>query len=157
MGRILQNSRFDDPNVPVDKAGSRKCGLDCVLCRDILVVDSFYFRNSGIDFNIKAHMDCNSRNLIYVIQCKGCGQTYIGETVNLKQRMSKHRTQSSSLMNASQEVSRHLCVCGKGFSVCPIFKVKRESKIARLVHEDKLIKLLKPDLNRDQRNILQLS
>ena len=33
---------------------------------------------------------------------------------------------------------------GVGFWVCPIFKVKRESKIARLVYEDKFIKLLKP-------------
>ena len=82
--------------------------------------------------------------------------SYIGETVNLRSRMSKHRFDSDTLQNATQDVSKHLFKCGEGFWVCPIFKVRRENKIARLVIEDKLIKMLKPDLNRDQRNILHL-
>ena len=59
-------------------------------------------------------------------------------------------------MNASQEVSKHLYECGQGFWVCPIYKVKVENKITRLVIEERLTKMLKPDLNRDERNILQL-
>ena len=130
--------------------------MACALCRDILEVNSFYFCNSGIDFEIRARMDCTSRNLIYTIQCKHCSLTYIGETVNLRNRMSKHRFDSYSPSRASQEVSRHLSKCEGGFWVIPIYKVQKENTISRLVIEDKLIKLLKPDLNRDQRNILQL-
>ena len=54
------------------------------------------------------------------------------------------------------EVSRHLEECGQGFKVCPIVKVKEECKILRLVMENYMIKLLKPDLNAPRRNILQL-
>ena len=156
LGRLLQHSRFDDPTLPFSNRGARKCGPGCVLCKDIVEVDSFYFTNSGINFEIKTRMDCTVRNLIYVIQCKKCSLTYIGETVNLRSRMSKHRFDSDTLQNATQDVSKHLFKCGEGFWVCPIFKVRRENKIARLVIEDKLIKMLKPDLNRDQRNILHL-
>jgi len=70
--------------------------------------------------------------------------------------MNKHRSDSGSRFAATQENTRHLYQFGMGFNICPLFKVWEENKIARLVKEDKLIKLLKPDLNRDQRNILQL-
>ena len=102
-------------------------------------------------------MDCTVINLIYVIHCKNCGLTYIGETVNFRHRMSQHKSNSASLAEAVMDVSRHLCTCGKGFWKCPIFKVKKENKIARLVKEDRLIKWLKPDLNRDTRNLLHLT
>ena len=142
----------------VREAGVTKCGRNkCASCADILEVSSFYFRNSGINFEIRTPMDCTVRNLIYVIQCKKCSFTYIGETVNFRRRMSAHKSNSSSSFNASADVSRHLCKCGEGFWRCPIYKVKQESKISRLVMEDKLIKKLKPDLNRDQRNLLHLT
>ena len=101
-------------------------------------------------------MDCTVRNVIYMIQCKGCSQTYIGETVNFRNRMSSHKSNSVDPYS-SMEVSSHLYKCGGGFWKLPIFKVNVENKIARLVIESNLIKKLKPDLNRDQRNLLHLS
>ena len=70
-------------------------------------------------------MDCTVRNLVYVMQCKNCGHTYIGETVNFRHRMSKHKSDSASLTQAVMDVSRHIYDCGKGFWKCPIFKVKK--------------------------------
>ena len=70
--------------------------------------------------------------------------------------MSAHKSNSASPANAVMEVSRHLYACGKGFWRCPLYKVKEENKISRLVYEDKFVKLLQPDLNRDQRNLLHL-
>ena len=61
------------------------------------------------------------------------------------------------IQNGRGKKNTLLCKCGEGFWRCPIYKVKQESKIARLVMEDKLIKKLKPDLNRDQRNLLHLT
>ena len=54
------------------------------------------------------------------------------------------------------EVSRHLYECGQGFWVCSIYKMKEENKIARLMRGDYFIKLLKPNLNADSRNLLHL-
>ena len=65
--------------------------------------------------------------------------------------MNAHRNQ------CVQEVDRHLRGCGRGFSSCPLFKVKEENKISRLVMEDIFIKMAKPDLNKDARNLLHLN
>ena len=119
-------------------------------------MDSVYFPNADITFTIKKPMTCVTRNLVYAIFCKKDNHSYLGETVNLRNRMNAHRTQSGSLTVAAQEVSKHICNCGEGFWICPLYKVGEENKVSRLVKEDKLIKLLKPDLNRDQRNIMQL-
>ena len=102
-------------------------------------------------------MSCITRNLVYALFCKNCGHSYVGETTNLRSRMAAHRTNSKHLDDTSQEVSIHLHACGKGFHVVPLYKIGVENKIARLVKEDNLIKFLKPDLNKDQRNILQLN
>ena len=136
--------------------GVKRCGIKgCGCCEDILEVSSFYFQNSGINFEIKTPMNCTVRNVIYVLQCKLCSQTYIGKTVNFRSRMSSHKT-SSRDPDSAMEVGSHLYRCGEGFWKLPLFKVKVENKIARLVIENKLIKMLKPDLNRDTRNLLNL-
>ena len=102
-------------------------------------------------------MDCTTRNVIYSLFCNLCKQSYIGETVNLRSRVNAHRNNSKTVDNAVMQVSRHICNCGQGFIVCPLLKVNRECKITRLVKEDNLVKLLKPDLNADKRNLLHLN
>ena len=157
LGRQLQHSRFESQNLKTNIPMVSKCNQkSCILCNDILEVRSLYFANADKDFEIKTQMDCNTRNVVYCVRCKKCDQTYIGETVDFRARMTKHRTDSGSWVNASQEVSRHLFRCGQGFWAIPIFKVKEDNKISRLVKEDQLIKMLKPDLNRDERSLLHL-
>ena len=159
LGRMLQHSKFEDNSLAGNNAGIgvKKCGIKgCGCCEDILEVDSFHFKNSGINFHIKTPMTCTVRNVIYVLQCKTCEQTYIGETVNFRNRMSSHKNCSKD-PDSAPEVANHLYRCGGGFWKLPIFKVKVENKIARLVKESSLIALLKPDLNRDTRNLLHLA
>jgi hypothetical protein len=157
LGRLLHRPRFEDPHLTKAEPGAKRCNLrGCKTCKDILEVNSLYFRNADITFHIKKPMSCITRNLVYATICKKCGHSYIGETTNLRNRMNTHRSTSGKSTTANQENSRHLFKCGMGFNICPLFKVGEENKIARLVKEDKLITLLKPDLNRDQRNILQL-
>ena len=51
LGRMLQHSRYDDSNLTNNDSGVKKCGMfRCSLCKDILEVNSFYFRNSGIGY-----------------------------------------------------------------------------------------------------------
>ena len=159
LGRLLQHSKFEETALTESgtSVGVKRCGMrGCGCCDDILEVSSFHFQNSGINFEIKTPMNCTVRNVIYVLQCKRCSQTYIGETVNFRSRMSGHKT-SSKDPDSAAEVGAHLNRCGGGFWKLPLFKVKVENKIARLVVEHKLIKMLKPDLNRDTRNLLHLT
>ena len=67
--------------------------------------------------------------------------------------MNTHRNKITKSDYAKMEVSRHLYECGQGFWVYCIYKMK-EKKIACLVREDYLIKLLKQNLNADSRNLL---
>ena len=98
-------------------------------------------------------MDCTVRNVVYLLTCEACD---VGETVCLRKRASAHRSNSKSEDRAIQEVSKHLNKCNKGFKICPIYKVKEECKMLRLVIEENLVNLLKPELNADQRNLLHL-
>ena len=156
--RILQHSRFDETGSTVYEKGVLRCGLkNCKLCLEIIETDLICFSNANCTFRVNARLDCTARNVIYALFCGGCPKYYIGETVCLRDRASTHRNNSKSEDRAVMEVSRHVFNCGQGFKICPIFKLKDDCKILRLVVEDNLIKLLKPDLNRDQRNLLHLN
>ena len=117
-----------------------------------------FFENAGFKFYIKTGMNCLARNVVYAIWCGNprCNKYYIGETVCLRERMNTHRSNSKDEDRSNMEVSRHLLSCGQCFKVCPLLKVKEDCKILRLVNEDELVKLLKPDLNADRRNLLHL-
>ena len=155
--RIFQHSRFDDSRRTSVVRGVSKCGFkNCKTCYNIMEVDKVFFNNSGISYKINYRMNCMVRNVIYVIICNGCGQSYIGETTCLRERTNAHRSNSNDENRALMEVSRHLYNCGQSFKICPIFKLKDECKILRLFKENSLIKLLKPDLNTDKRNLLHL-
>ena len=155
--RLLQHSKFDEFGSNRIEKGVAKCHIrNCGTCSQIMETDSIYFENAGFSFRVNAKMDCTVRNVIYALFCEGCNKSYLGETVCLRNRASSHRSSSKSDLRAVMDVSKHLLCCNKGFRICPIYKVKKQCKILRLVIEDDLIKLLKPDLNADRRNLLHL-
>ena len=154
---LLQHSRFDESRGAAWENGVTKCGIrNCKLCSEIMETDQVFFKNDGCSIRINAKMDCTVKNVVYALFCGGCAHSYIGETVCLRERANSHRANSYYQDSAVMEVSRHLYGCGQGFKICPIVKVREECKILRLVIEDGMIKLLKPDLNTDQRNLLHL-
>ena len=155
--RLLQRSRFDESGSTANAKGVTKCkASQCKCCDDIIETDKVFFRNVGFYLRIGEKMDCTVRNVIYALFCNGCGQSYIGETVCFRDRVNSHRSNSKHENNAVMEVSKHLLDCDQGFKICPIVKVKEDCKILRLLVEDSLVKLLKPDLNAPRRNILHL-
>ena len=151
----FQHSKFDETR-PTFNAGVSKCGHPkCETCKEIIVGRSVHFARAGVSFVIKTEMDCTVKNVVYALFCNGCDADYIGETVNLRHRMNSHRHHNKS-EDAFAKVNRHLYNCGKGFKVCPLFKIKEDCIYSRLVEEDLLINLLKPSLNADTRNLLHL-
>ena len=156
--RSLQHSRFNESGARTNHKGAKRCKQpNCRVCGEIMETDLVWFRSSGCSFKINSSMDCTVRNVIYALFCGGCSQSYIGETVNLRNRASSHRSNAKSEDRAVMKASRHLYGCGRGFKICPILKIHEDSKIMRLVMEDYCIKLLKPDLNADRRNLLHLN
>ena len=70
--------------------------------------------------------------------------------------MAGHRSKTKHATSTSPKVNKHIHDCGQGFQVCPLLKLQDDTRITRLVNEDQLVKLLKPDLNADTRNLLHL-
>ena len=65
-----------------------------------------HFSNDDFYFPIFGGLNCFSKNIIYVIECKACGDKYVGETGRcLKDRMLNHISDINR--NKDGPVSRH--------------------------------------------------
>ena len=151
LGRLLLKSFYSSkPEIP---PGVTKCDYKkCDACKFIPVTKSIDFKGHTDSFNIKQNFNCNSKNVIYKISCKGCNEFYIGETVNLKQRISGHK--HKLLLEDKrdlQKVYNHISFCAKNypipFNITPFYQVKEDSLTARLTIEDHFIKKYNPRLN----------
>ena len=64
--------------------------LTCLYVTNGLTHYTFF--STGATRQIKSHITCNTKNLIYMIQCNRCHLQYIGETKRrLKDRFNEHR------------------------------------------------------------------
>ena len=51
-------------------------------------LQSYTFKDSKNSFIINKNLSCNSKNVIYIIECENCKQTYKGCTKNFNNRKS---------------------------------------------------------------------
>lgn len=88
--------------------GCVKCENNrCELCLNIMVADSVTSTANNFTWKINDTFNCNSENVIYLIQCKKCLIQYIGETgTSVRKRMNLHKTHIRTLVPGP--VSRHL-------------------------------------------------
>ena len=56
-------------------------------------------------------MSCKSKHVIYMIQCRGCNEQYIGETVNLRNRITLHNQHIRHAELRKIPVSGHIADC----------------------------------------------
>ena len=73
--------------------GSFRCGKNCPTCPYISNgLTTYTFFSTGETRPIKFNLTCETKNLIYVIQCNHCNLQYIGEAKRrLKDRFNEHR------------------------------------------------------------------
>ena len=70
--------------------GYRKCEKMCTICRYANEIKILILAN-GFYFPFFEETNCNSKNVIYLIECKRCQYYYIGETsLEIKKRLSTH-------------------------------------------------------------------
>ena len=88
--KLPSNSTNSHPQLP---SGSFRCGQNCTTCPYISDGQpSYTFFSTGETYPIKSNLTCNTKNLIYMIQCNRCNLQYIGETKRrLKDRFNEHR------------------------------------------------------------------
>ena len=62
----------------------------CTICKHMIRTDHFVFQNRK--FPIEHYMNCNSKNVIYLLGCDTCNQCYVGQTINFRERFLNHRS-----------------------------------------------------------------
>ena len=80
-------------------------------------------------FKVKHDMDCNSKFVLYVLTCAGCGENYIGE------------------IKAKLHTLRSACETKIKFTVFPFYKMTAEDNDTHRAKEEYFIKKFKPALN----------
>ena len=101
---FLRNYR--QPGNTLDPIGAAlKCKSSrCQCC--LFLDEKSHFSNDDFDFSIFGGLNCLSKNIIYIIECKACGDKYVGETGRcLKDRVFNHI--SDIRRNINGPVSRH--------------------------------------------------
>ena len=76
--------------------GSGKCGGKiCHICANIVTTNVFTSSGDKETFKINHPLNCNSKDVIYLLTCKVCDKKYVGETNKFRNRwnnyISKHR------------------------------------------------------------------
>ena len=146
LKKLLTNARFGKNDKPT---GVEKCNdKRCRLC--IEMIEGRYFQfDPHNTFEIRTKMNCNTLNCVYVLRCRGCMMTYIGETNNLRLRVNLHRDQINR--KTGLNVCRHINECSgtndPKFEVMPIYKVKEDDENLRKEKEKMFIIKYRPQLN----------
>ena len=90
LAKLPSNSTNPNPQL---RCGSFRCGKNCAACPYISDgLTSYTFFSTGETRTIKSNLTCDTKKLIYMIQCNRCNLQYIGETKRrLKDRFNEHR------------------------------------------------------------------
>ena len=94
----------------------------CKLCTIIISSDTFSSHITKKSYPINHDMNCNSTNVIYLINCKKCGKQYVGETSRkLKDRVNNHRSDIKHKKNTAIALHfNNIQHSYKDFSILPI-------------------------------------
>ena len=89
-------------------------------------------------FRVRGKLDCNSKNIIYLIQCKRCNKQYIGQTSTcLRHRIAQHINNKAS---PNSTVDQHFCQSGHTLTVQPIEQISTDSNNTPTDIKNKLYK-----------------
>ena len=91
---------------PIKYCFKRCANANCSICI-FSNTSSFITLNNNLNIPIQSFSSCNSKNAIYIIHFKLCSAFYIGQTVEIKQRIYTH---IYSIKNFSPYLNNNTCV-----------------------------------------------
>ena len=147
LKQILTRAKFTETDESENKV--TKCRRsNCGLCPYIIEASEYMVNDKIIRVNTP--MDCSVKNVVYMIQCRGCDEIYIGETNDLRKRMTVHRQQIRDKSTRMIPLSGHIDDCSKvepKFLALPFHKIKDNKTIPRKQREKLFIRKFNPKLN----------
>ena len=73
--------------------GCYSCGRNCIDCKYLKDKgENYYSHVTMCRYKIRQNVNCQSRNVIYLVTCKRCKKQGVGETINFKSRMANYRS-----------------------------------------------------------------
>ena len=117
---------------------------------DIIIEGKSYtFKNPETKFKINKNLSWNSKNVVYIIECSKCKETYIGSTQAIYTRTSLHRSNMKMEENGKLIVSKHLYQCSRGkFKIMPI-RYQTDDYMLLQIKEKNFIDEFKPKLKKN--------
>ena len=103
-------SHSDESKLPLSE--TRLCYKkdNCRYCPLLNTSGNFVCKTDGTTHSCKAHINCQSSNIIYLITCRSCGIQYVGQTKNkLLTRFQSHHFDIKH--NNDTTVARHFNKC----------------------------------------------
>ena len=89
LKRIFTSSTFGENTTQ----GVTKCNNEwCKICDIIIEGKSYTFKNPETKFKINKNLSCNSKNVLYIIECNKCKEIYVGWTLALNTRTPLHKS-----------------------------------------------------------------
>ena len=147
LKRILCKARFSkQQSFTVTKC---KKG-NCALCKHLIESGQLQFKN-GKTFTVNINMFCDVKTVVYVIRCQRCDEDYVGETRNLRQRVTVRSQQIRDTMTRKIPLSEYLDKCSSDtlkYKIFPFYKLQTDAVVQRRQKETYFIKLYNPKLNR---------
>ena len=145
LKRILTSSIFGENTTQ----GVTKCkNKRCKICDIIIEDNSYTFKNHETKFkmNLK-NLSCNSKNVVYIIECSECNEIFIGSTQALNTRTSLHKSNIKIEENTKLNVPKHLYQCSRGkFTIMLIYQTN-DNTLSQM-KERNFIDKFKPKFNK---------
>ena len=150
---LCNNSKVEKKEVGVKPCLQSRCKL----CSDKYVekCENITNNKNEVIFKIESIFTCNSENVIYALQCNGCKNLYVGQTVNLRNRLNLHKSHVAKSSNTiTLPCSKHFASCNvnpRGKLIEPYFKAipfwHCTDRIKRLQYEENFIQQFNSTLN----------
>lgn len=134
---ILTSSRLSHSPV----TGCGPCNKPrCQVCPHMTKTKTASSTASHFSVKLKGNFNCDSANVVYLLECNTCHLQYIGQTANaFRLRFNNHRAHAKSLPNLP--LSRHVGIPGHSFNNLKVTIIESNfnSNHAREVRESYLI------------------
>src|SRR5690606_25861004 len=138
----LVKAKITSPiSVDINVRGCKPCNKPrCLCCAKIMTTDKVKSTSTNYIFEIKDNLNCQSKNVVYLLQCSTCELQYIGQTsTSFNIRLNNHRSHCKTQKHLS--ISKHVNDTGHNFSdfIFVILKGNFRSNIQRECFESYLI------------------
>lgn len=126
--------------------GTHKCSSNrCDVCNYLVEGDRFSSNVTGASYTINHQLDCNARNVVYLINCKVCGLQYVGSTTtkfrlrfnNHKSRLRAHSKMSPANKETDDLIYKHFFSDGhQGLQDLNVQLIDRVNKKENLIDKE---------------------